>query len=108
MTENTSPRGVLVYKTDLTDEYVPSALEIKTLFVIEAEKNRGRGLGNKLLERALDYATQKQAKKITVTISSEKPESLRFFLKNGFSQVVELKDKYKIGETEHVLVRPLS
>lgn len=108
MTENNSPRGVLAYKTDLTDEYAPSALEIKTLFVIEAENNRGRGLGKKLLDQVSNYAAKKQAKNIVVTVSSEVPESLRFFLNNGFSQVAELKDKYKIGATEYVLVKPLS
>lgn len=49
------PAGVIVYKTALSEEYaeytIEKSLEIKTLFVIDAKQNSGKGIGKQLLNK---------------------------------------------------------
>lgn len=76
--------GLLVYKNFLTDEVVPEAFEIKSLFLTSPDKNSGRGLGTKLLYQAAMRAVEMNAKKMFVSVNSTKLDSLIFFLKNSF------------------------
>ncbi|MEM1312589.1 MAG: GNAT family N-acetyltransferase [Patescibacteria group bacterium] len=90
--------GLLIYKTELSEEYsnysIYGALEIKTLIVVDPDKNSGRGYGSRLLQEAFDYAKSLNAESVVVTVSSRKPESLEFFQKKGFDQVTHFADKY--------------
>ena len=56
--ENGEIRGVLVYKLQLNDEFAQigggQAIEIKTLFVVDSENNRGRGFGTKLFAKVVE------------------------------------------------------
>ena len=104
---NDSPCGLIVYKLQPTDEYadvgVSNSLEIKSLFLIDAEKHSGKGL--------LQYVTQKanatKANTLHVTVSELVPESLRFFYRNGFRLVRDFPGKYIENVTEHLLAKSL-
>lgn len=86
--------GILVYKTNPTDEFesrgAPRALEIKTLFVVNAAENSGRGIGSQLWQRVEEVAKTSLFSSVVVTVSETKGESLAFFKKKGFSQVAVL------------------
>lgn len=110
--ENGQPQGILVYKTDLVQEYallgIQDAFEIKTLFVIEAAKNSGKGIGSTLLERILAAARNTSAKNVVVTVSESKPESLQFFLKKGFTVIHTSHGKYTPGVDEYLLLKSMA
>lgn len=86
--------GLIVYKNDPTDEFkeygADKALEIKTLFVVNAKENSGRGIGSKLLNRICEVAITPPFESIVVTVSETKQESLQFFKKKQFQQVAVL------------------
>ncbi len=94
--------GIIVYKTRPTDEFAQygakNALELKTLFVVNASQNSGRGLGSKLLERVENAAKPAIFSSIVVTVSETKTESCEFFKKKQFVQVGELGNKFKAPE----------
>lgn len=100
--------GVVIFKKDLSQEFenlgITNAIELKTLFVVNAEQNSGVGLGSQLLNQCLKFASTAKADNVIVTVSEEKPESLRFFERKGFKKIKLLEDKYKSGVTEFVLV----
>lgn len=101
-----SPSGILIYKKDLVSEYgVSDAIEIKTLFVIDPEKNSGKGIGKALLFRVFAYAYHMKANNILVTVSKDKEDSVAFFKKFGFSIKKECKDMYKRGSTEYIFAK---
>lgn len=83
------------------------AIEIKTLFVVDAENNRGRGFGAELLRKAEEYARSVGAENLLVTVSNEKPESYNFFVKNGFKRVRKEIGKYKKYKMESTLIKEL-
>ena len=103
--------GMLVYKTFLSDEYVnfgiEKALEIKTLFVVNAEKNSNKNIATMLLKRVLKVALKKGAKALFVTASSGKPEMKEFFLKRGFQIAKIFKNRYVKGLDEYLFIYPL-
>lgn len=105
------PVGMLVYKHAPTEEFAclgaPNALEIKTLFVIDADKNSGRGIGSQLLEKVCSLAKELRCSNLVVTVSEEKQESLAFFLKKNFFVTHTMHGKFKRGKDEYVLVRVL-
>lgn len=109
--EEDLPLGLLVYKTNLVHDYVllgiQDAFEIKTLFVVEALKNSGKGIGSQLLQRVLGVAKNIFAKNVVVTVSEAKPEAVRFFLKNGFNAVHTFHGKYTPGVDEYLFAKPL-
>lgn len=92
--------GLLVYKKALTDG---KSLEIKTLVLVNPDEDSGKGLGSVLFNRAMEVAKQRQSESIVLTVSSQKPEALAFFVKKGFNITASIKDRYKVGETEHDL-----
>jgi len=76
--------GILVYKSSPTDEFgaygAHQALELKTLFVVDAEKQSGKGIGSLLINRIKVVAfKENKFENIVVTVSDEKPESQTFF-----------------------------
>ena len=103
--------GILVYKSEPHGEFASfgakSTLELKTLFVVNAKEQSGKGLGTLLINRIMEVAKNDKFDSITVTVSDTKTESLTFFQKKGFKHVESYKDKYKVGETEllHVYIK---
>lgn len=104
-----SPVGMLVYKNSPVEEFAclgaGNALEIKTLFVMDATQNSGRGLGSQLLDRVVSVAQVLRCSCLVVTVSEEKKESLSFFLRKGFFVTHTMHGKFKKGLDEYVLVR---
>lgn len=101
--------GIIVYKNEPTDEFKEygalKALEIKTLFVADANQNSGRGIGSKLLNRVCEIAKKPRFDCIVVTVSQTKEESSLFFTKKGFQQVAVLAGSFK--NPELLLVKTL-
>ena len=75
-----APAGVIVFKTDLQQE----SLECKTLCLIDADKNSGKGWGKLLLARLIENARGRSASSICLTVNSEN-SAKEFFLKAGFN-----------------------
>lgn len=109
--EEQKPIGILVYKHLPTDEFsslgAPNALEIKTLFVINADKNSGKGIGSQLLGKVLNVAKQLQCSHLVVTVSEDKQESLAFFQRKNFFVTHTMHGKFKKEKDEYVLVQAL-
>ncbi|MCF7806849.1 MAG: GNAT family N-acetyltransferase [Simkaniaceae bacterium] len=91
--------GLIVYKKTPREGH----LELKTLCLINPSEHSGRGLGSVLLQRIETIARNRLAEYIDVSLSSEKPESLSFFRKRGFSVTRSVRDYYKPGATEFFL-----
>ena len=105
---SSTPSGLLIYKKDLVSEYnVSDAIEIKTLFVVDPEKNSGKGIGKELLFRVFAYAYHMKANNILVTVSKDKEDSVAFFKKFGFTIKRECKDMYKKGSTEYIFAKEI-
>lgn len=80
-----NPVGILVYKNELQNEYgFKNALELKTICLINPEKNSGKGWGTILWQRIEEIARQKSAQKTFCTCSSKVAESIICALKNGY------------------------
>jgi len=103
--------GVLVYKNTVTQEFallgVDDAIELKTLFVVDAKTNSGIRLGTQLFNKCLEYAKSVKAGYIVVTVSEEKPESIKFFERKGFKKIDAMPNKYKVGVTEYIFAKSL-
>lgn len=84
-----------------------NSIEIKTLFVVEPEKRKGKGCGKKLLIEALAQATKANADYLAVTVSENKDESLGFFQSKGFEIKKAMPDKYIDGVIEYLLIKKL-
>jgi GNAT superfamily N-acetyltransferase len=82
------PVGVIVYKTALSNEYeaygIKNSLELKTLFVIDAKNNSGKGIGKQLVDKVIKIARKLHASSIHVTVNEKVEESTVFFKKNRF------------------------
>lgn len=104
-------KGVLVYKLQPSNEFakmgVTQVIEIKTLFVVDPENNRGRGFGDKLLTEVLKYAKDLKAGSLLVTVSEKKPESCNFFTKRGFRVIFTEVGRYQSDIKEFFLARNL-
>lgn len=109
--ENNDPIGLLVYKNQPTEEFAEygafNSLEIKTLFLIDAEKNSGKGYGSMLYNQLESVGYKGGYDFIHVTVSEDKPESIAFFKKKGFKIAAEFIGKYIEGKTEYLLVKDL-
>jgi ribosomal protein S18 acetylase RimI-like enzyme len=97
--------GILVYKSHPIDEFasfgVHQALELKTLFVVDAANQSGKGIGSRLIERVKNVAfNEGNFEAIVVTVSDEKPESQDFFAKKEFVKIASFAGKYKAGVVE--------
>lgn len=105
--------GVLVYKTEPNNEFeeygAKQSLELKTLFVVNAHSQSGKGVGTLLIDRIKEVAKNDIFDSITVTISETRNDALTFFQKKEFKHVGSFADKYKKGEMEllHVYTKSL-
>lgn len=99
--------GLLIYKTNISDEFskfdICSSIEIKTLFLKNSNNNSGKGFGSCLLNKALEYGKVVGAKSLSVTVSENKQESLAFFQRKGFKIVHTFSGKYVAGVNEYLL-----
>lgn len=109
-----TPVGVLAFKTFLSKEFeeygIKNSIEIKSLFVVDADQNSGRGIGSALLAKALEEIEKLKvdAQAIHVTVSETKKESLQFFLKKGFVRKYFCVNRYAKNIKEHVLACKLT
>ncbi len=93
--------GFLSLKADPSKNY----MKISTLLVFEG--HQGNGFGKKLLDCSLENAKEKGYKKIKVTVSEGKEDSVDFFKKAGFKVVEEHVGKYKPGVTEIIFEKEI-
>ncbi|HUD01872.1 MAG TPA: hypothetical protein VMR37_06060, partial [Rhabdochlamydiaceae bacterium] len=113
--ENNIPAGVIVYKTILSDEFkeykIQNSIEIKSLFVVNSEKNSGRGLGSELLNKIIAEVRKLALKpeSFHVTVSATKSESLNFFMSKKFRIRYHWVGRYSAAPTmvEYLLSCPL-
>jgi len=100
--------GVLIYKNFPVEEFssygIHSALEIKTLFVVNPIENSGRGIGTKLIEQVSNHAKNNGPfENIVVTVSETKQDALGFFKHKGFKVTDTWADAYQKDTTELLL-----
>ena len=104
-----TPVGVLAFKTVLSNEFekfgVKNSIEIKSLFVVDADQNSGRGFGSALFKRFVEEVDELKvnAESFNVTVSETKKESLGFFLKKGFIRKYFWVSKYVKNTKEYLL-----
>lgn len=98
---DSEPKGIIVYKKALQDD---KALELKTLCLLEPDKESKKGYGTILLDRVMESAARRKADQVLVTVSSESG-ALRFFERNGFNINQKCSDKYIHGTVENILTR---
>ena len=80
-----NPMGIIVYKNSLQHEYeLENALELKTLFLFNPDKNSGHGFGSRLFQRIDEIAQEMGAKIIYCTASSRVKKSISCAMKNGY------------------------
>lgn len=100
--------GILVYKDLPNDDHgVPNSLEIKTLMLVDPEKNGGQGFGARLMREAEEAAMRVGASAIAVTVAQDKQESQRFFSKHGFSVRSKITDAYREGNVESIFSKSI-
>ncbi len=100
--------GIIVYKSQLTSKFkdysCEDVFEIKTLFVINPKKNSGKRIATHLLNHLVQIACDLKAKNLFVSVSSKRPESLAFFLSQGFCIEKVKNDLYLDGLDEYFLI----
>ncbi len=107
--EDKNPIGVIAFKTILSDEFkefgIQKSIEIKSLFVVNAENNSGRGVGGTLLTKAIDEVRARHLNPefFHVTVSETKNESLNYFKKKGFEVIHVWDGRYISGTKEYLL-----
>ncbi|MEI6241895.1 MAG: hypothetical protein WCP39_00630 [Chlamydiota bacterium] len=80
-----NPVGLIVYKNELQNEYgFEKALELKTLFIFNPDKNSGHGFGSKLFQRIDNIAQEKGTSIVYCTASSKVDDSIKCAIKNGY------------------------
>jgi L-amino acid N-acyltransferase YncA len=72
------------------------------------EKCRNQGIGNKLLEKAIDVCKKENVKKISCTVNYKNIPSLKIFTKKKFHQEGVLRDHFKEKSTIIILSRFLN
>ncbi len=83
-----NPLGIIVYKNSLQDEYgLSNALELKTLLLLNSNKNSGHGYGSRLFQRIDVVAKELGASVIYCTASSKVEDSIKCAVKNGYKIV---------------------
>lgn len=95
-------QAFLSLKINPAKDYV----KISTFFVMP--QAQGNGVGKSLLLWMLSYVSDHTSSKyLKVTVSEDKPESLAFFQKHGFTVVDQVDGKYVEGKTEFILQKEL-
>lgn len=80
-------------QSELMDENV---LEIERIYVLK--EFHGKSVGQKLYEKAIDIAKEKQVKYVWLGVWEQNPRAIRFYEKNGF--VAFDKHIFKLGNDE--------
>lgn len=110
--EGEVPVGVIVFKTILSDEFqkvgVEKSIEIKSLFLVDAKKTSGRGVGTILLNKIVSVVKGLGLGQrfFHVTVSETKEDSLNFFLRKGFEVKDIWEGKYQKNTKEYLLAIP--
>lgn len=85
MLKHGNPLGIIVYKNSLQNEYgLTEALELKTLFIFNPDRNSGKGLGSSLFHRIDEVAREMGTRLIYCTASSKVENSIKCAIKNGY------------------------
>ena len=91
-------QAFLSLKINPAKDYV----KVSTFFVMP--QVRGNGVGKALLMWMFSYVKEHtSSNSLKVTVSEDKPESLAFFQKHGFTVVDQVVGKYVEGKTEFIL-----
>ena len=105
------PVGCIVYKLKVTNEFeregIHDSLEIKTLVVINFQKQSRKGYGSFLEARIAEKAKQLGAKGIHVMVSNWCQDSLNFFKKRQYKIVKTFESKYQRDMLEFLHYKPL-
>lgn len=109
--ESDDPKGILVYKNDVQDEFadegIENSLEIKTLMVVNPTENSGKGFGRRLMGRIIHIAEEKMSAGIHVTVSEEAEGPKEYFEHYGFNAVKTWEGRYAEGVREYLLFKSL-
>jgi len=101
-----NPLGIIVYKNQLQNEYgLERALELKTLFLFNPDKNSGNGYGSRLFTRIDEVAFEMGTTTIYCTASSKVENSIKCAIKNGYmiSRILEQDEE----RTLYLLIKEL-
>jgi len=93
--------GLLSLKRNPNKDYI----KISTFLIIDEFKNNK--FGSILLTKSIEFAQERGEKRLIVTVSEAVPESVIFFLKNGFNIINYEMGKYKEGVVEFIMERRL-
>lgn len=110
--QDADPVAVLQFKAVATSEFqefgAAESIEIKSLFVYNPQRNSGKGLASRLLEKLKEELPRLgiDFNGIHVTVSERVAESLLFFKKKGFGVVHTWDGRYIPGVKEHLLFYP--
>ncbi|WP_413532979.1 GNAT family N-acetyltransferase [Empedobacter brevis] len=74
------PSGYLHYKLDENNTVFLSKIYLK-------ESNQTKGIGQLMMNRVLDYAREKGAKAVHLTVNKHNAKAIRFYEKNGFKRM---------------------
>ena len=74
------PSGYLHYKLDEDNTVFLSKIYLK-------ESNQTKGIGQLMLNRVVDYAKEKGAKAVHLTVNKHNAKAIRFYEKNGFKNM---------------------
>ncbi|MDH2206892.1 MULTISPECIES: GNAT family N-acetyltransferase [Empedobacter] len=74
------PSGYLHYKLDENNTVFLSKIYLK-------ESNQTKGIGQLMLNRVVDYAREKGAKAVHLTVNKHNAKAIRFYEKNGFKNM---------------------
>lgn len=106
MLANDSPRGFIVYKSSLQDEYgIHNGFELKTLLLLDPFNDSRNGWGSQLFRRVDDIAYRKKANIIYCTASSRLESSIKCAQKNGYG-IAQILEKNK-NQTVYLLTKEL-
>lgn len=99
--------GNLIYKTELSSEYeqygIVNSLEVKSLYLFDADENSGKGYGTLLFEKLMEVYEKSGADSIHVTVSEKVEDSEKFFLKKGFVKKTELQIPFKPNVKQYLM-----
>lgn len=99
--------GNLIYKTELSNEYeqygIVNSLEVKSLYLFDADKNSGKGYGTLLFEKLMEVYEKSGADSIHVTVSEKVEDSEKFFLRKGFVKKAELPIPFKQNVNQYLM-----
>ncbi|MGV0924834.1 GNAT family N-acetyltransferase [Empedobacter tilapiae] len=74
------PSGYLHYKLDENNTVFLSKIYLK-------ESNQTKGIGQLMLNRVVDFAKEKSAKAVHLTVNKHNAKAIRFYEKNGFKNM---------------------